>query len=329
VSQIARAGRRAGVDAVLLTDHDTLEAKERGEEGYRHGVLVLVGEEVSPPGGNHYLAFGLDRPVRHQGLSPQEIVGAVDAAGGFGFAAHPFSEGSPRFERARPIPWTTLDFPQLRGIELWSLVNDTGQRITSLREAARFVRRPGRFIEHPPERNLREWDRLCSERRVAAIGGIDAHQRGVRVLGRVPLRFMSYRRAFGHLRTHVMCEKPLNGDLDHDRAQVYDGLREGRSYIAIDSIRPAAGFAFWAEHGRSAALAMGAEGPAERGWELHARVPAPAYLRLLRGGRLLNQAEGTGIHHHAEEAGAYRVEARLRHKGAERTWILSNPIYLV
>src|SRR5881227_4408906 len=91
VPQIAAAGRDAGVDVVLLTDHDTLEAKRRGEEGWYGSVLVLVGEEVSPRGRNHYLAFGLDEPIDHTGLDSAGIVRAVEEAGGFGFAAHPWS----------------------------------------------------------------------------------------------------------------------------------------------------------------------------------------------------------------------------------------------
>ena len=50
VAQIAAAARRAGVDVVLLTDHDTLEARRRGEEGWHGPVLVCVGSEVSPLG---------------------------------------------------------------------------------------------------------------------------------------------------------------------------------------------------------------------------------------------------------------------------------------
>ena len=42
VPQIARAAKHAGVDVVLLTDHDTLAAKERGEEGW-HGEVLAAG----------------------------------------------------------------------------------------------------------------------------------------------------------------------------------------------------------------------------------------------------------------------------------------------
>src|SRR5437764_8727096 len=85
VDQIAAAGRRAGVDVVLLTDHDTLEAKRRGQEGWYGPVLLLVGEEVSPERRNHYLAFGLEEPIDHEGLDSAGIVRAVNEAGGFGF----------------------------------------------------------------------------------------------------------------------------------------------------------------------------------------------------------------------------------------------------
>src|SRR3954451_5701740 len=92
VPEIARAARASDVDVVLLTDHDTLEARDRGEEGWQDGVLVLVGEEVSPRRENHYLAFGVEQPIDHRGLGPQEIVQRVEGAGGFGFLAHPFSK---------------------------------------------------------------------------------------------------------------------------------------------------------------------------------------------------------------------------------------------
>src|SRR4051794_8625948 len=132
VAQIAAAAARAGVDAVLLTDHDTLEAKRRGEEGWHGTTLVCVGEEVSPRERNHYLAFGLDREIDHAGLSGAQIVRAVADAGAIGFAAHPFSRGSRRFKRARGMPFQALDAPGLTGVELWSLVTDTAEGLNSV-----------------------------------------------------------------------------------------------------------------------------------------------------------------------------------------------------
>lgn len=327
VPEIAAAGRRSGADVVLLTDHDTLEARRRGEERWYGSTLVLVGEEVSPSGENHFLAFGIEDEIDHRGMSAGEICRAVAEAGGFGFAAHPFSAGSGRFKRrAAGIPWRDLDCPALAGIELWSFVTDSAERFETVGDAVRFVVRPDRAVDHPPAPNVQGWDRLCRDRRVAAIGGLDAHQFGKRIRGRVPLRLMGYARSFRHLRTHVLCEAPPSGDLELDRERIFSALRSGRCYLAMDSIAPARGFAFEAT-GAGRTLEMGAEDQAGD-WRLRARVPRHADLRLLRDGEVIARVRGAGIEHRASEPGVFRVEARLEAHGRLRTWLLSNPIYL-
>jgi hypothetical protein len=323
VPEIVRAARRAGADVVLLTDHDTLAARHRGEEGWYGDVLLLAGTEVSPRRRNHYLAFGIDREIDHAGLEAASICQAVRDAGGFGFAAHPFSRGSERFrERAPGMPFEDLDCDALDGLELWSFVNDTGEAMDGVADILRFVLTPARVLDHPPERNVRAWDRLCQARRVVAIGGLDAHQYGKRIGRFVPLRLMSYRRSFRFIRTHVLCERAPVGELEHDRAQVFDALRAGRCYIAVDSVAPASGFRFEADD-----VPMGGEAPAGRR-TLRAATPLPARLRLLRDGAELARAEGVALEHEVEEPGVYRVEAYREAKGRERTWIVSNPIYL-
>jgi hypothetical protein len=100
---------------------------------------------------------------------------------------------------------------------------------------------------------------------------------------------------------------------------IYDALREGCCYIAVDALAPARGFSFWASDG----TVMGAEAAfAEQ--TLHVQLPRPASLRVIRDGAVVG-AEGTWK---ADRPGVYRVEARLPYRGRERTWILSNPIYL-
>jgi hypothetical protein len=321
VKQIAKAAGRSGADVVLLTDHDTLAAKRNGEEGWYGNVLLLVGEEVSPRRRNHYLAFGIDAEIDHSRLDAAGICDAVRAGGGFGFAAHPFSQGSQRFKRAGPgMPFDALD--SVDGIELWSFVNDTGEAVSSVPEMARFLVAPGRALDHPPRRNTQAWDELCRRRRVVAVGGIDAHQYGKRIGPVVPLRLMSYHRSFRFIRTHVLCQEPPTGELGHDRDQVYAALRSGRCYIAVDSLAPARGFSFEADD-----LPMGAEAPAGKR-TLSARTPSRAKLRLLRDGHEIAGGVGQALDAEVEAPGVYRVDALRRSNGRERTWILSNPIYL-
>ena len=103
------------------------------------------------------------------------------------------------------MPHTGLAAPGLTGIELWSFVTDTAERVRSVREGLLFAAAPLRVLDHPPAHNMIEWDRMCASRRVVALGGLDAHQIGVRLRGRVPLRLMGYARSFRQLRTHVLC----------------------------------------------------------------------------------------------------------------------------
>ncbi len=295
VAQIVSAGQRAGVDVVMLTDHNTRAGAV--DEGWHGSLLLLVGEEVTPERSDHTLVF--------DGLS---------------FAAHPWSRGSQRFARFGPgMPHTGLSSPSLTGVELWSFVTDTAERVRSVREGLLFAAAPLRVLDHPPALNVAEWEAMCRSRRVVAIGGLDAHQIGIRVRGRVPLRLMGYARSFRQLRTHVLCTGLPSGSLTEDRALVYEALGAGRCYIAVDALAPARGFSFWASDG----TAMGGEAAFD-GQTLFASVPRPASLRLIRDGAVVSDDPVLK----ADRPGVYRVEARLPFRGRDRTWILSNPIYL-
>jgi hypothetical protein len=327
VPEIAAAAEANRLDFVLLTDHDTLRAKHNGEEGWHGSVLVLVGEEVSPVRGGHYLAFGTDRVIDHRGIDGHAIIDRVNEAGGFGFLSHPFSRGSERFNRL-PMSWAAMDATGYTGLELWSFVTDGAEKIDRLSDILRFIVMPGRFVDKPPSRNLEAWDRLCAARRCVALGGIDAHQVGIRIGDRVPLRLMAYRRSFRYLRTHLLTDRPLEREIDSDSDLVYGALRAGHAYIAMDALAPASGFRFTAT-GKEA-LIMGDEAKAGgQPWLLRAQVPRSARLRLLRDGEAIVSSErGVALEHQVEGPGVYRLEAYLHAKGRERTWILSNPIYL-
>ena len=223
------------------------------------------------------------------------------------------------------MPWGDLDAEGYTGIELWSFVTDSAERVNSIRELLGFIAAPSRFLDHPPQRNLDEWDRLCARRRCVALGGVDAHQVGIRVAGRVPLRLMAYKRSFRYLRTHLLVDEPLTRDVAADRAAVFGALEAGHAYIAVDSLAPARGFRFWAEGDDR--VGMGDEAPAGE-WTMRVEVPLAARLRLLRDGKQVASGGGRSLEHRAEGPGVYRVEAYRDARGRERTWILSNPIYL-
>jgi PHP domain-containing protein len=325
VAELVEAAEEAGADCVLLTDHDTLEARRRGEEGWRGSVLMLVGHEVSPKAG-HLLVFGLDEEIPHAGRTERDICTAVLEAGGVAFAAHPFSQGS-RMSKVigPPHGWTLLDEAVCGGIELWSLASDAAESWRTPWEAAAFLRDPMRALSGPPPRHLAIWDRLCRHRRVPAIGGLDAHQMGIRIRGRVRTP-MPNARYFALLHTHVLLPSAPTGDLAADRVAVNEALAEGRCYLSFEALAPGRGFRFWAESDGGAAP-MGARVDPGR-WTLRAVTPRRARLRLLRDGVPVHEGEGEGMEHVVEEIGCYRLEARLPDDARERLWLVANPVYV-
>ncbi len=86
--EVVAEARRAGLSFVALTDHNHLDAKPL--EGYRDGVLVVVGTEVSTSAG-HLLGLGLPDPVYRFSDDPTDALSDVRDAGGVAFAAHPVS----------------------------------------------------------------------------------------------------------------------------------------------------------------------------------------------------------------------------------------------
>ena len=301
------AGRRAGADVVLLTDHDTLAAKRRGEEGWYGDVLVLVGEEVSPRAGQP-----LPRLRPRRGDRPSRARRGRHLRRGRGRPAASASpptrsrSGSERFKRAGTgMPFDALDSEALDGIELWSFVTDTGEAITSVPEMAALHGHAGpRRSTTRPSATCAAWDELCRTRRVVAIGGLDAHQIGKRIGRR--------RAAAAHGLPPLVPLHPHPRACDgrrpaswSRREAVYEALREGRCYIAVDSIAPARGFSSRPRR-RAADGRRGAGGPAHA-----ARAHASAAhgcgccATASRSPRRAGTAGGT----RSSEPGVYRVEA--------------------
>lgn len=323
IAEIAQAAQAAGVDVLIVTDHDTLAG--RPEEGMHGRTLVLVETELSPKRRDHYLALGLPAEVAHDGMDAFAMCAAVEQAGGFGFAAHPFSTGSriPIVDRfAQPQRWADLERPCITGIEIWNVETEGAERARSPRALASFARDPLAQFGEPNPDVLAEWDRLGRQRRVVGIAGLDAHQKGLRLGGHV-LSPLPYAALFRHVRTHLLTASEPNGELDHDRALVHEALREGRCYVAVDEVAPARGFRFSARAAGGAELPMGAEADAG-GWTIVAQLPRRASLTLLRDGQPVATAAAERLEAAAGEPGVYRLEARID----GRLWILSNPVYL-
>ena len=85
---VARVANQQHLDYLIVTDHNTLKPLDDGKQGWHGMTLVLVGEEISTPGG-HFLALNVRTDIsRHQ--PTQDIIDEVNRQGGLGFIAHPY-----------------------------------------------------------------------------------------------------------------------------------------------------------------------------------------------------------------------------------------------
>jgi predicted metal-dependent phosphoesterase TrpH len=95
---LVERAKRAGLDAIVFTEHDTLwdEASVR-EISERHAFPVMAGVEISTDDG-HILVFGIDKYVFGMHRS-DTLAKYVEAADGVMVAAHPYRRQMPWYVR--------------------------------------------------------------------------------------------------------------------------------------------------------------------------------------------------------------------------------------
>jgi hypothetical protein len=329
---IAQAAIQAGLDAVIVTDHNVLV---QGVEGYyrsgRSRVLLLVGQEVHDqdrdPQKNHLLVFNASRDVSTLADDPQALIDGVNNAGGLSFIAHPRDPAAPAFHET-DISWEAWGVHGYTGIELWNGLSELKTLVPTKLHGAFYAFFPQFIGHHPILEVLQRWDDLLAEGgRVVAIGGSDAH--AIRMsMGPLHRVIFPYDFHFRTVNTHVFIPEPLTGDLPTDRKMIYEAIAAGRCFVGYDLPASTRGFTFKARGLEHTAI-MGDEIPSRRGVTLQAHLPHPAEIRLVRDGRTISiWRDSQACAYSVSEPGVYRVEAWKNYLGLKRGWIFSNPIYV-
>ncbi len=314
VREIVSAAQGVGVDFLVLSDHNGLQAKADGWEGWHGRVLVSVGEEVSSRWG-HCLAFGTSKHVNHrQPLS--RILEDIETQKGLSFVAHPHGVYRP-LVKLRDHSWKDWRADRFSGLELWSYMFDWVRDFKYHRFFRHYVR-PDERIRGPLAETLRIWDRMGRKRRVVGIGSVDAHARRFPLL---PFVVFPYADLFKTIRTHILTANPLTGAATQDTSRLLEAVRSGRCFIAFDSLADASTTCFRSTDGR---LQMGDEIRWSEPVDLTFSCPVDAQLTILRDGVEISRRAGTQVSVRADRTGVYRAEARID----GRPWIFTNPIYL-
>ncbi len=326
IPEIARIAEKKQLDFLMFSDHNTLEPKRQGLEGWYGRVLVLIGCEINDPDDrNHYLAFRINEEIE-KGIQAEAYVRRVKEAGGFGVIAHPsekrrFSEAYP------PYPWTAWDAEGFDGIEIWNHLSEWLEGVTRINLPWRLLH-PLRSVRFPVWETLERWDRLNLTRRVVGLGGLDVHAYPWKLLGIFPMEIWPYKVQFRSIRTHLLTQKPLkesNAPIPFYDAEgmVFEAIGAGRCFISNASLGDARGFTFHCLAGESV-LPVGSRHPVGSDVLFQVRSPGEGDIRLVQNGKTVSQVRGPELTFRSEEPGVFRVEVHKKHRG----WIYTNPIVI-
>lgn len=311
IDEISELAAKTALDFIIITDHGNPNRESLAEQGWKAGVLVLVGSELSTNRG-HLVALGFTPPDQPFSRVAERAVEEITSAGGMSIIAHPYSK----------VRWTWGPQAAYSGIEILNSYSPLHRKfVSTIPYLPTLLVRPEYWllkILDAPAANLKKWDELNSTHPVYGFFSTDAH--------------LLYRPLLPFFRLHLRLRQPLSSSFEKARDQVLRALKKGRFYCAVDAAAEANGFRFWAET-EGGNIPMGARTKFRTPLRLRIKAPFPfaKESRLIHNGENIKSSRKNNFTHEVTEPGLYRVEVYLRERsplGKDVPWIISNPIFL-
>ncbi|MBD3321502.1 MAG: histidinol-phosphatase [Chitinivibrionales bacterium] len=323
IPELIDAGTEVGLDYCIVTDHQSLEARERGYEGFHGNLLLLVGyEHQDSRDRNHYLVLGTGK-LASETHDVQGYISEIKRAGGTGFIAHP-AEKRHYFSALPSYPWTDWSVEGFDGIEIWNQMSDWVEHLTNWRSFIRIFF-PRRLMADVPSELTAKWDELNRSRFVAGIGGVDAHTRRYG-FGLIHITVFPVKVELKGIRTHCYLERPLSGmNADSAGRVIIDALRKGHSFVSNYRRGDARGSSFFVQYSDGSRCPPGMQ-PAKRAYPelLEVAVPESAEIVVVRNGGIFKRIHGRAECIPVDGKGLYRIEVRRKN----HAWIYVNPFPL-
>ncbi|GAX62760.1 PHP family metal-dependent phosphoesterase [Candidatus Scalindua japonica] len=326
IPDVITSAQAAGLDFVILSDHNTFLPKSDGWEGWHDNLLVVIGMEVSPIHDGHFLTLD-SKPLadskyidikNYINMPSVECIEEVLVSGGSVYPVHPLGKKKWSFV-VNVEAWRNWEHTGFAGIEIWTYMHDWIDDL-KLSNLWHFYKNPNLQIKGPDPELLSIWDKLGQERKVVGISGLDAHYREIPIIKK-PL--FTYEELFKTIRTHILVEHELSKSDDAVRL-VCDAHKEGRCYVSFDLLVDATGFSFTAESGGNIYFMGDEVCDVQKELRFYIKSPHYANIKLLRNGKILKELEGDFLEFSSTEKGVYRVEAYIEN----RPWVFTNPIYI-
>lgn len=193
-----------------------------------------------------------------------------------------------------------------------------------------------RLLSEPSE-ELALMDQLTQQRKIQVFAGTEASARAI-PLANYLVKFPSYKRSFEIMSNHILLRSELTGNFINDRQKVFNALKNGNFYLALDILGETKGFsANMIDSGKL--HLMGSEVKLTKNLALSVKLPAVPKefyeIQVYRNGiqvATFNQPEFVMP---VTEPGAYRVQVRvipmLPLPDAKKwlTWIYTNAFYVI
>jgi len=326
IGQIRSYAKQAGLDFIIVTDHFTLKAAD--QEGYKDGLLMLVGMEANEAH-NHYLALDIDQVVKNNTKQPQKVIDAVNQQGGIGIIAHPLEYASHFLNEGNVYNWIDWSVEGFQGIEIWNLLSQWKGSIRNFRKAVYYALiNPQAALIGPYPQTMRRFDDYQRQgKRIVAFGGADAHAPEIR-LGPFHFKIISYPFSFRSINMHILVEQPLSGNLAIDKKMIYQAFRNASCWVADDYFQNSRGFSFTL-YSDQQTWNMGEDVPWQENLQCKVSTPGLARVKLYKNGTLAAENEGTEHLFKGMDRGIYRVEAYLSYRYKYHPWIFSNSIWVI
>lgn len=316
IESISKAAKNAGLDWIIVTDHNSFEI----EEGIYNGVYVIKGEEISPKDENHYLALGINKYIQPN-VNAKLNIEAVKLNGGFGFAAHA-DESDFRRNSHRPIKWTNKNITP-DGVEIWNWFSEwadnlNDRNIFSLAYAYLFKHN---LVKEANATTIKWWDKLnnTSDKIIPAIGGIDAH--ALKIKGYViPVTIFPYQDMFKTIVNVISSNKPFAKDFETRKTQILEAIKTGRNLIINRVVSKE--IPIFKISNKNQTVTNGESISLDNETLLNVQTKKKSSIKIFYNGKEIKSVISNSIKMLLNEVGKYRVEIKFGKRG----FAYSNPI---
>ncbi len=316
IEKIAEAGKKAGIDFIVLTDHDSSRARKEGKEKNYDGVDLFVETEASLPAG-HALVFYSHTPLVNKTdaeinkIAWQHYIGESVQADMFLIIAHPSNLKN---------PWSNID-RNAEGMELLNFDSawqrqlseaTLGFGLTALLSVFNPHLASLRFTQFHPK-DLVVWDN-ANVLNPAHFGIVapDTHEK-LKIHSQYSMAWPTYEDTFKLANNVVFLPNEIPTEFKERKKVIYDAIRKGRIALHFPQIFPFEGNG-WTAQCDSRTYYPGDKFNLSKGCEFKIQTPNkfpfPLYLKLYRQGEMVKQIDNPADSFTLPitQSGMYRIE---------------------